>query len=151
LHRSLAGPRPLLRVGTDCRLRRPRILRAVTVISRVQAARGVMLGLLLGDAFAAGITTAGPLVGTGAGQLACFTVDALIRDDIRAAHRGVAHREVAVWAGYQRWGRWQGILDPRTPATPPDGWLATVPVLGAPRTPVPSIVAALRAKQAGTL
>ncbi len=112
-----------------------------------------MLGLLLGDAFAAagGDTPAGPLVGTSAGQLACFTVDALIRDDIRAAHRGVAHPEVAVWAGYRRWARWQGLLDPGTPATPPDGWLATVPVLGASRTPASSIVAALHAKQAGAL
>jgi ADP-ribosylglycohydrolase len=112
-----------------------------------------MLGLLLGDALAAahGVTTARSLVGTGAGQLACFTVDALIRDDIRAAHRGVAHQEVAVWAGYRRWGQWQGMLDPQTPATPPDGWLATVPVLGAARARPPSIVAALRATQAGTL
>lgn len=112
-----------------------------------------MLGLLLGDAFAAAgrVTTAGPLAGTRAGQVACFTADALIRDDIRAAHRGVAHPEVAVWAGYRRWGRWQGILDPHTPATPPDGWLATVPVLGEARTGASSIVAALRARQAGTL
>jgi len=109
-----------------------------------------MLGLLLGDGAAAagGITAAGPLAGTGAGQLACFTVDALIRDDIRAAHRGVTHPQVAVWASYRRWGRWQGMLGP---ATPPDGWLATVPVLGAARGAAPAIVAALRAKQAGTL
>lgn len=112
-----------------------------------------MLGLLLGDAVAAadGVPTARSLAGTGAGQLACFTVDALIRDDIRAAHRGVAHQEVAVWAGYLRWGRWQGVLDPRAPATPPDGWLATVPVLGAARAGPPSIVTALRAGQAGPL
>jgi len=140
-------------MGSGYRVRLRRILCAVTVISRAEAARGVMLGLLLGDAIAAaeGVTPVGSLVGTGAGQIACFTVDALIRDDIRAAHRGVAHQEVAVWTGYRRWGRWQGVLDPHAPATPPDGWLATVPLLGVARARPPAIVTALRAQEAGTL
>lgn len=66
----------------------------------VDRARGLLLGLLLGDAGAhrAGAARVagerGVLFPTAASRLACFTVDGLIRGHLRMAHRGIGPPEL---------------------------------------------------------
>jgi ADP-ribosylglycohydrolase len=119
----------------------------------VAAARGSLLGLVLGDAIGAIaglVPERGPLQATPGAQLACFTVDGLIRADVRAAHRGVAHAPSVVWHAYGRWAATQGLVTPnnadgeRPSGRWPDGWLADVPVLAEHRGTAPATLAALR-------
>ncbi|GGK16865.1 ADP-ribosylglycohydrolase [Pilimelia terevasa] len=116
----------------------------------VAAARGCLLGLVLGDAVggAAGLVPdAGALPATSGGQLACFTVDGLIRADVRAALRGPLDPPSAVWRAYRRWAALQGVIDADSAGEPfLDGWLAEVPALAQVRGPAPATIAALRAR-----
>ena len=61
---------------------------------QLATARGCVLGLMLGDAIGAtggNVPACGPLLATSAGQLACFTIDGLIRAHIRGMHKGICH------------------------------------------------------------
>jgi ADP-ribosylglycohydrolase len=109
---------------------------------------------VLGDAI--GITVGlvperGTLPATSGGQLACFTVEGLIRADVRAALRGAAHPPSVVWHAYGRWAAMQGLVTTNGGGRPdgqsdrwPDGWLADVPLLKEHRGTAPATLAALR-------
>ncbi|GGK86890.1 ADP-ribosylglycohydrolase family protein [Mangrovihabitans endophyticus] len=91
------------------------------------AARGLLLGLLLGDAVGSAngrVAAAGSLpAGTG-GQLACWTMEGLIRSHVRGVQRGVTDPVAMLLSGYARWAAVRG----ERPG-PVDGWLAGVPAL----------------------
>ncbi|MBM2618758.1 ADP-ribosylglycohydrolase family protein [Actinoplanes sp. LDG1-06] len=115
----------------------------------IAAARGCILGLLLGDALGAAkegaaTKTAGAATkATSAGQLACFTVEGIIRASVRASHHGgISHPPGVVWNAYLRWATIQGI--PGVPARDKNGWLAHVPALAERRGSAPATVAALQ-------
>ncbi|GGK00648.1 ADP-ribosylglycohydrolase [Pilimelia anulata] len=119
----------------------------------IAAARGCLLGLVLGDAIGATaglVPDAGSLAATSGGQLACFTVDGLIRADVRSALQGPFDPPHAVWRAYRRWAALQGVIDPDGTGEPfLDGWLAEVPVLAQVRGPAPATIAALRGGPGG--
>ncbi|HEY0697372.1 MAG TPA: hypothetical protein VGD43_06135, partial [Micromonospora sp.] len=119
------------------------------------AVRGGLLGLLLGDAVGAtgGTPTAhGTLRATCAGQLACCTVEGLIRAHVRDLQRGICHPPSVVWNAYRRWAAAQGISGTQQPGLPePDGWLAQVSLLGQRRGDAPATVRALRERVMGTV
>lgn len=120
----------------------------------VAAARGSLLGLVLGDAIGATsglVPEAGQLPATSGGQLACFTVDGLIRADVCSGLRGDAHPTRVVWHAYGRWAALQGLVpaDGRWNAEDPtrewpDGWLAEVPALREQRGSAPATISALQ-------
>lgn len=129
---------------------------------RERAARGLLLGLVLGDAMGAveGHVPPGasPLRNTVAGQLASFTTEGLIRASVRFSNKGICHPPSVVWHALARWAHGQ-----RIPAEAlydhwrggaisgwPNGWLAEVPVLRERRGSAPATVAALRSGQQGT-
>ncbi|MER7441280.1 ADP-ribosylglycohydrolase family protein [Micromonospora avicenniae] len=119
-------------------------------------ARGCVLGLMLGDAIGATggtLPASGLLRATSAGQLACFTVDGLIRAHIRGMHKGLTHPPGMIWHAYNRWAVLQGIagVKPTYGSDPPAGWLAEVPVLRERRGSAPATVAALQKGVVGTL
>lgn len=126
----------------------------------VAAARGSLLGLVLGDAVGAArglVPETGPLVATSGGQLACFTVEGLIRADVHGALRGEGHPSSVVWHAYGRWAAMQGLVSPDGQPGPqgasekwPDGWLADVDVLAARRGTAPATLAALRGENRDT-
>jgi hypothetical protein len=120
----------------------------VGVTSQVSTARGCLLGLVLGDAMGA----AAPAAGTAASQLACFTVEGVIRAHVRGSHKGICHPPSVVWHAYQRWAAMQRIAGIERMADEdwPDGWLAQVPALAARRGSAPATVAALRGHRMGT-
>jgi ADP-ribosylglycohydrolase len=123
---------------------------------QIATARGCVLGLVLGDAIGAagGEPPAdGTLRVTSASQLACFTIDGIIRGHLRDAHKGNTHPRGMVWHAYARWATMQGI-----PAVKkwqddgwPDGWLAEVSALAARRGSAPATVAALQGCVMGTV
>lgn len=89
---------------------------------------------MLGDAIGATggtLLASGPLRATSAGQLACFTVDGLIRAHIGGMHRGLTHPPGMIWYAYNRWAVLQGSagVKPAYGSNPPARWLAEVPVL----------------------
>jgi hypothetical protein len=111
--------------------------------------RGGLLGLMLGDALGAGERPdAEVLPATCAGQLACFTMEGLIRASVRFSHRGVSHPPAVVWHAYARWAALQGItgIERRQADGWPDGWLAQVPALRARRGAAPATVAGTQAE-----
>lgn len=119
---------------------------------QLSTARGGMLGLVLGDAIgAAGALepATGTLEATSGAQLACFTVEGIIRAHVRATHRGICHTPSVIWHAYNRWAVVQGIHGAK-PAQQNwlDGWLARVPALATRRGSAPATVAAL---QKGTM
>lgn len=126
------------------------------------ASRGVLLGLLLGDALAAaGANVPGGaalLRSTCAAQLTCFTVEGMIRASVRHAARGISHPPSVVWHALVRWAHIQGIDAPDARKRMayqahngwPDGWLVQVPVLAERRGSAPATVAALQAGRMGT-
>ncbi|MBO4210228.1 ADP-ribosylglycohydrolase family protein [Micromonospora echinofusca] len=127
-----------------------------STVRQLGAVRGCLLGLLLGDAVGATggeVPPTGLLPATSAGQLACFTVEGIIRASVRGTLRGICHPPSVVWHAYTRWAGVQGI--PGVPriqdANWPDGWLAQVPALAARRGSAPATVAALRQKTMGTV
>lgn len=111
---------------------------------------------MLGDAIGATggtIPASGPLRATSAGQLACFTVDGLIRAHIRGMHRGITHPPGMIWYAYNRWAVLQGIasVKPTYGSDPPTGWLAEVPMLRERRGSAPATVAALQKGVTGSV
>ncbi|WP_300013162.1 hypothetical protein [Pseudonocardia sp.] len=123
--------------------------RRAVVVSRV---RGLLLGLVLGDVLATepGSGTAGTVRSTVTTQLACFTVEGLIRTWVRVDHQGIGPSTPnVVWNAYRRWATIQGIdLGPYGHEL--DGWLHEVPALTQRRGNAPAIVAALKAGQGST-
>jgi ADP-ribosylglycohydrolase len=120
--------------------------------------RGALLGLMLGDAIGATggkVPDDGLLPSTCAGQLACYTVEGLIRAWIRADLKGICHPPSVVWHAYHRWAAGQNIPGIKRWGAPdedwPDGWLANVPVLRKRRGSAPATVSALQQQVAGTL
>jgi ADP-ribosylglycohydrolase len=96
---------------------------------RLDRARGLLLGLLLGDARA--YRDPEPtywLTGSAAGQLACFTVEGLIRRQVAQREGGLDGSPAFwVWFAYRRWARGQGaqVSPPVMHNAPwPDGWLS---------------------------
>jgi ADP-ribosylglycohydrolase len=119
------------------------------------AVRGSFLGLLLGDAVGAiggKPPPTGVLPAKCAGQLACFTVDGMIRSNVRSSHKGICHPPSVVWHAYHRWAALQGIPGVKQWRADgwPDGWLADVPVLAERRGNAPATVAALQGQRMGT-
>lgn len=122
----------------------------------------MMLGLALGDTLGA---ARGELPATGAlragvsTQLACFTVEGLIRAHVRGSHKGICHAPSVLWHAYCRWAALQGIEVEKmrgrwassSVAAWPDGWLAQVGALGERRGSAPATVAALSMVEQGTL
>ncbi|WP_217628570.1 ADP-ribosylglycohydrolase family protein [Micromonospora humi] len=118
---------------------------------QLATARGCVLGLMLGDAIGATAGTApagGALRATSAGQLACFTIDGIIRANVRGMHKGICHPPSVVWHAYTRWAAMQGIpgIKRWQEEDWPDGWLAQVPALGKRRGSAPATVSALQAQ-----
>jgi ADP-ribosylglycohydrolase len=116
---------------------------------QLSTARGCVLGLVLGDAIGAAgvdVPSSGVLRATSAAQLACFTMEGVIRAHVRATHKGICHPPGVVWHAYTRWAAMQGIPDiaPRGKDVWPDGWLAQVPVLAARRGSAPATITALQ-------
>ncbi|WP_208869558.1 ADP-ribosylglycohydrolase family protein [Micromonospora cremea] len=123
---------------------------------QLATARGCVLGLMLGDTIGATggmVPASGSLRATSAGQLACFTVEGLIRAHVRGMHKGLTHPPGVVWYAYNRWAVIQGItgVKPAHGSDPMTGWLAKVPVLRERRGSAPATVAALQGGKAGTL
>ncbi len=120
--------------------------------TRFSRVRGLLLGLALGDALAAdpGPGT-GKLPSTVTTQLACFTVEGLIRTWVRGDHKGIGPATPnVVWNAYRRWAMIQGIdLGRNTHVL--DGWLHEVPALAERRGNAPAIVTALQAGQGPTV
>jgi len=117
----------------------------------VPVVRGGLLGLVLGDAVGAagGLPPRGDLPATPSGQLACFTVDGIIRAGVREIQRGFSSAPSVIWRAYQRWAVGQGIEQWNHAS--PDGWLAGVPELRVPRGSADATVAALRGQTMGTV
>lgn len=123
---------------------------------QLATARGCVLGLMLGDAIGAtggNVPANGMLPATSAGQLACFTIDGLIRAHIRGMHKGICHPPIVVWRSYTRWAAIQGIpgLKVWNEQDWPNGWLTKVPALAERRGSAPATVAALRAHAQDTV
>jgi ADP-ribosylglycohydrolase len=121
--------------------------------AKLSTVRGGLLGLMLGDALgAAGQAGSGTLAATCAGQLACFTMEGLIRASVRFSHRGICHPPSVVWHAYARWAALHGITGIERQATLdwPDGWLAQVPALRTRRGSAPATIAALQGHTMGT-
>lgn len=136
------------------------LLRMKEFVADPSVARGCVLGLLLGNALgAAGGKPApdGPLPATSAGQLACYTIEGIIRANVRYSHKGICNAPGVVWHAYHRWATRQGITGvkrwgPADSTEPwPDGWLAQVPALATRRGSAPATVAALRGGKPGTI
>lgn len=131
-------------------------------VEMMSRARGLLVGLLCGDAVGSAGTSYlqfDELRGTVNSQLACFTVDGLIRALVRIAHHGgICHPPSVVWHAYNRWAVLQGIDEERlrerwahgSEQGWPDGWLAQVPALARRRGTAPATVAAIRTRQMGT-
>lgn len=113
--------------------------------------RGLMLGLALADTYAERETArAGVLHGTCLTQLACFTLEGLIRASVRWTHKGICHPPSVIWHAWCRWAHLQG-LGPTFArhwgdgsASWPDGWLCQVRPLSQRRGSAPATVRALR-------
>ncbi|MGK5518908.1 ADP-ribosylglycohydrolase family protein [Micromonospora sp. URMC 107] len=123
---------------------------------QLATARGCVLGLMLGDAMGATggtVPASGPLRATSAGQLACFTMDGLIRAHVRHRHRGICHPPSVVWESYRSWAAIQGIpgFTVDHGGHSPAGWLAKVPALAERRGSAPATVAALQRRKMGTV
>ncbi|MEU8047446.1 ADP-ribosylglycohydrolase family protein [Micromonospora echinofusca] len=123
---------------------------------QLATARGCVLGLMLGDAIGATggtVSASGPLRATSAGQLACFTVDGLIRAHVRHRHRGICHPPSIVWESYRNWAAIQGVpgFEIRGEGNGPRGWLVRVPALAERRGSAPATVAALHRREMGTI
>ncbi|WP_446215545.1 ADP-ribosylglycohydrolase family protein [Micromonospora sp. IBHARD004] len=124
-------------------------------VEQLASARGCVLGLMLGDALRATggtLPPSGLLRATSAGQLACFTVDGMIRSDVRDRMGDYRYPRI-IWHAYHRWAAGQGIagIERWQEHDWPDGWLAAVPVLAERRGSAPATVAALQRRVPGGL
>ncbi|MFG1779766.1 ADP-ribosylglycohydrolase family protein [Micromonospora sp. NPDC049051] len=123
---------------------------------QLASARGCVLGLMLGDAVGAtggSVPESGPLRASSAGQLACFTIDGLIRAHVRHRHRGICHPPSMVWESYRSWATIQGVpgFEIGNDGNGPRGWLVRVPALAERRGSAPATVAALQRRKMGTI
>jgi len=120
----------------------------------LERGRGLMLGLLLGDALAHEPQVGDQrLMSSSAGQLACFTVEGLIRAHVRFSKIGACHPPSMVWNAYQRWADGQGLSSSHsTDSGQPwlDGWLLQQYPLRQRRGNAPATVAALTGRVMGT-
>jgi ADP-ribosylglycohydrolase len=123
---------------------------------RTEKMRGLMLGLALGDATGGQPPPYGALGSGVATQLACFTIEGLIRASMRMSHKGICHTPSVIWHAYCRWATVQQIT-PRPfeqwtsgAARWPDGWLVQVPALSQRRGNSPATVQALRGGRQGS-
>ena len=115
-----------------------------------------MLGLAVGDAIGGTIPAEGPLLATSAGQLACFTIEGIIRASVRYSHKGICHPPSVVWHAYHRWAAMQGIAGVKswqvhTDGPWPDGWLSHVPALAIRRGSAAATVTAIQSGRQGSL
>ncbi|MBK6874122.1 MAG: ADP-ribosylglycohydrolase family protein [Kineosporiaceae bacterium] len=111
--------------------------------------RGLMLGLLLGDAYDTTSGGTARVQGTCLAQLACFTLEGLIRASVRYDHKGLCHPPSVVWHAWCRWAHVQGLGSSfaahwGTSGDWPDGWLSQVRPLSMRHGRAPATVAALR-------
>lgn len=110
----------------------------------------MMLGLLLGDAYDDLDADPGRAGGTCLAQLACFTLEGLIRASVRMNHKGICHPPSVVWHAWCRWAHLQGLGHSFAQrwavgaGTWPDGWLSQVGPLAQRRGSAPATVAALQ-------
>src|SRR4051794_37760206 len=91
----------------------------------------------------------GPLIAGAGGQLACWTVEGLIRAHVRGVHQGITTAAGLVWDAYLRFGRLRGEVPGAVDRS--DGWLAAVPAFAERRGSAPATVAALRGGRIGTV
>ncbi|GAB3702216.1 hypothetical protein [Mariniluteicoccus flavus] len=99
--------------------------------------RGLLLGMMLGDLR----TPSAPHRSGALTQVLCFTVDAMIRAELRARADGrAAHPIDEVRAGLLRWGGTLGQVSVPDLMT---GWVANVPALAADRGELPATAWAL--------
>jgi ADP-ribosylglycohydrolase len=115
-----------------------------------------MLGLALGDAIGATVPADGPLLATSAGQLACFTVEGIVRASVRYGHKGICHPPSVIWHAFHRWAAMQGIAGIKSwqvhaDGPWPDGWLSHVPALATRRGSAPATVTAIQSGRQGSL
>lgn len=125
---------------------------------KLRRTRGLVLGLTLGDAIGAlGTIPAGaePLRATSAAQLACFTVEGLIRAHHRGTTKGICHPPSLVWHSLIRWAHGQGLPIPTdfeerfADGRQPDGWLHAVPALHQRRGSASATVTAIKTGRMG--
>ncbi|MFJ3619921.1 ADP-ribosylglycohydrolase family protein [Streptomyces iakyrus] len=119
----------------------------------------MMLGLALGETLGGvrgSLWGTGPLRAGVSTQLACFTAEGIIRAQVRGNHKGICYAPGVVLHAYCRWAFLQGIEVERMRrrwrpygGAWPDGWLASVPVLGERRGSAPATVTALSRLDAG--
>lgn len=111
-------------------------------------ARGLMVGLALGDAYSAS-SDAGPLPGTCLTQLACFTLEGAIRACVRQDNKGICDPPSVIWHALARWAHIQGLgpqfAESWTGGSTvwPDGWLHHVRPLSIRRGDAPATVQSL--------
>lgn len=116
----------------------------------------MLLGLALGDSWrhldgsgqVESVLTAGVCT-----QLACFTVEGLIRASVRASHKGICYPPDVIWHATCRWATIQGIEPDRLRklwafGAWADGWLVTEPLLSRRRGSAPATVRALHTPEA---
>jgi ADP-ribosylglycohydrolase len=123
---------------------------------RTDKMRGLTLGLAVGDAIGNQSPPNGVLQSGVATQLACFTIEGLIRASMRMSHKGICHTPSVIWHAYCRWATVQQIT-PRPfeqwtsgAAKWPDGWLSQVPALSQRRGNTPATVHAIRGARQGS-
>ncbi|MEU5769563.1 ADP-ribosylglycohydrolase family protein [Streptomyces asoensis] len=129
------------------------------VINGQSRVRGMMLGLALGETLGGvrgNLSGTRPLRAGVSTQLACFTAEGIIRAQVRGNHKGICYAPGVVLHAYCRWAFLQGIEVERMlrrwrpyGGAWPDGWLASVPVLGERRGSAPATVTALSRIDAG--
>ena len=111
---------------------------------RMERARGLMLGLLLGDCVDEW-RTGDSMHGSATTQLACFTLEGLIRAHRRGVQRGICHVEGVIWRAWCRWAHIQGLGAQFASCVGPYGWLHQVRPLSVRRDSAPATVRALLA------
>ncbi|MFJ3876090.1 ADP-ribosylglycohydrolase family protein [Streptomyces sp. NPDC090077] len=128
----------------------------------LEGTRGLLLGLALGESLGGargGPVPAGTVRAGVCTQLACFTVEGLVRAAVRGSMKGICHTPSVLWHAYCRWAHLQGVERERVRgrwtafgSRPwPDGWLTGVPALAERRGSAPATVAALSGLEQGTL
>lgn len=111
-----------------------------------------MVGLVLGDSARSLPRDPRPVyatpkrvsVGTALGQLACYTVEGMIRGLIRGEERGIGNQPAIVSLAYCRWARRQGLsVGQELSEWEGAGWLADVAPLGEIRGRAPATATAV--------
>lgn len=115
--------------------------------------RGMVIGLAIGDTLGGAkgnFPAGGPLRAGVSTQLACFTMEGIIRAMVRGDAKGICHPPSVVCHAYCRWAALQGIERDRmqrrwasTTSSWPDGWISKVLALAERRGSAPATVTAL--------